>query len=147
MTSITPHLSARPADRMDDEIDLVGLVKAVLATWKAWFIAVVLVTAAYGAFQASKLVALSNEVTYAKPVRLTFPDAHKLQFPNGSAFAFGDIIAPAVVQLAHQRNHLDDYGMTVADLQGSLSAEPYAPTYPAIVEKYRKLLSDKKTKF
>ena len=63
MTSITPHLSARPADRMDDEIDLVGLVKAVLATWKAWFIAVVLVTAAYGAFQASKLVALSNEVT------------------------------------------------------------------------------------
>lgn len=147
MTSITPHLSAHPADRMDDEIDLLGLVKAVLATWKAWFIAVVLVTAAYGAFQASKLVALSNEVTYAKPIRLTFPDAHKLQFPNGSAFAFGDIIAPAVVQLAHQRNRLDDYGMTVADLQGSLSAEPYAPTYPAIVEKYRKVLSDKKLSF
>lgn len=149
MTSIItpPPSSANPADRMDDEIDLLGLVKAVLATWKIWLIALVVVTGLYGAYQASKVVILSNEVTYAKPIRLTFPDAHRLQFPNGSPFAFGDIIAPAVVQLAHQRNRLDDYGMTVADLQGSLSAEPYAPTYPAIIEKYRHLLADKKLNY
>ena len=134
MNHVAPSPSASSADRMDDEIDLLGLVKAVLATWKMWLIALIVVTALYGAFQASKIVILSNEITYAKPIRLTFPDAHKLQFPNGSPFAFGDIIAPAVIQLAHQRNRLDEYDMTVADLQGSLSAEPYAPTYPAIVE-------------
>ena len=147
MNHVASSPPADPVNRVDDEIDLLGLIKAVLATWKVWLLALIVVSALYGAYQASKIVILSNEITYAKPIRLTFPDAHKLQFPNGSPFAFGDIIAPAVVQLAHQRNRLDEYDMTVADLQGSLSAEPYAPTYPAIVEKYRKLLADKKLNF
>jgi hypothetical protein len=147
LTHVAPRPALNTLERSDDEIDLLGLLKAVLATWKLWFIALIVVTGLYGAYQASKIVILSNEVTYAKPIRLTFPDAHKLQFPNGSPFAFGDIIAPAVVQAAHQRNQLNEYDMSVADLQGSLSAEPYAPTYPAIVEKYHKLLADKKLTF
>lgn len=148
MTSLPqPSDQQSQAHRDHDEIDLLGLLKSVLATWKIWLIALVLVSALYGAYQASKILLLSNEITYAKPIRLIFPDAHKLQFPNGAPFSFGDIIAPVIVQAAHQRNHLDEYNMSIADLQGSLSAEPYAPTYPIIVKKYHGLLADKKLSF
>src|SRR5690606_6102366 len=124
--------------------DLLDLVKAFLATWKVWLVALILVTGLYGAFLAAKILLISNEVTYSKPIRLTFPNAHKLEFPSGAPFSFGDIVAPAVVQLAHQRNNLDEYDMSVADLQGSLSAAPYAPTYPLILERYSRLMGDKR---
>jgi hypothetical protein len=131
-------------DQHDDEIDLLDLVKALLATWKIWLIALILVTGLYGAFVAAKILFVSSEVTYSKPIRLTFLNAHNFVFPNGAPFSFGDIVAPAVVQTAHQRNRLDEYGMSVADLQGSLSAAPYAPTYPLILERYARQMADKR---
>lgn len=144
MTQSTQPSAPRSSDYDDDEIDLLDLVKAFLATWKVWLISLILVTGLYGAFLAAKILLVSDEVTYSKPIRLTFPNAHKFEFPSGAPFSFGDIVAPAVVQLAHERNNLDEYDMSVADLQGSLSAAPYAPTYPLILERYNRLMSDKR---
>jgi len=132
------------ADHSSDDIDLFELLKSLLATWKIWLLSLVIVSGFYGAAVVSKFLLVSSEVTYSKPIRLTFPDAHKLKFPNGAIFSFGDIVAPAVVQAAYQRNRLDEYGLTVTDLQGSLSAEPYAPTYPLIIQRYQRIMGDKR---
>lgn len=137
----------RQQDHSDDEIDLLGLIRALLRTWKIWLISLVVVTALYAGVQAAKIAFVADEVTYSKPIRLTFPGAHNLRFPNGALFSYGDIIAPAVVQIAHERNRLSDYGMGAAELQASLSAEPYAPTYPIIIDKYNKLLSARNLSF
>lgn len=134
-------------DHSDDEIDLLGLVRALLRTWKVWLISLVVVTGLYTSFHAAKIAVLAEEITYAKPIRLTFPGAHNLRFPNGSRFSFGDIIAPAIVQIAHERNNLAEYGMSASDLQASLSAEPYSPTYPIIIQQYNTLLAARNLTF
>lgn len=130
------------AERYDDEIDLLGLVRAVLRTWKVWLIALVVVTALYGTYHAMKIAAYSDEVTYSKPLRLTFPGAHNMEFPNGAPFSYGDIIASSVAEQAHERNNLDEYDMSASELQASLAVEPYAPEYPIIVQRYRKRLAN-----
>jgi hypothetical protein len=128
----------------DDEIDLLQLFRLLLKTWKHWLLALVIVSVVFGAIKALQIVLVVNEETYSKPIRLTFPNAHKLIFPSGAKFAYSDIVAPAVAQLAFERNKLSDHGLTIADLQGGLSAVPYAPTYPLIIRKYEKLMGDKK---
>jgi hypothetical protein len=128
----------------EDEIDLLQLLRSLLKTWKPLLVALVAVSVIFGATKALQLVFVVNQATYSKPIRLTFPNAHKLVFPSGAKFSYSDIIAPAVVQMAFERNKLGDFGLSVADLQGSLSAVPYAPTYPVIIKRYEKLMSDKK---
>lgn len=127
-----------------DEIDLLALVKSVFSTWRFVLVALLLVSLLFGTYKAIKIAFLPGEVTYSKPIRLTFKGADKLEFPSGAKFAYGDIIAPAVAALAHQRNNLSAYGISVEQLQQSLRAEPYAPTYDLIMLKYQKKMADKK---
>jgi hypothetical protein len=127
-----------------DEIDLLQLFKSLLKTWKTWLLALIAVSVVFGAIKAVQILFVVNEAAYSKPIRLTFPNAHKLIFPSGAKFAYSDIVAPAVAKVAFERNKLGDYGLSIADLQGGLSATPYAPTYPLIIKKYEKLMSDKK---
>lgn len=128
----------------NDEIDLLQLFSSIVKVWKYWVVALVLVTIIFGGIKASQIILVQNGAVYSKPIRLTFPNVQNLQFPSGAKFAYGDIVAPAVVQLAFERNKLDAYGFSVADLQGALSSMPYAPTYPLVVLKYNKMMSDKK---
>ncbi|UUA71433.1 hypothetical protein [Cellvibrio sp. QJXJ] len=128
----------------DDEIDLLGLLRALLKTWKVWFVALVLVSAIFGAVKAIQTLATTPETVYSKPIRLTFPNAHLQQFPSGAKFAHSDIIAPAIAQQVFERNNLSAYGLKISDFQRGLSATPYSPTYPLIIERYSRRLSDKR---
>ncbi len=128
----------------NDEIDLLQLLKCALATWKHWLVALVIVSAIYGGIKAVQIAALTSEVVYSKPIRLTFPNAHKLTFPSGAKFSYSDIVAPAVVKIAYERNNLKDYDISVAELQAALTAAPYSPTYPLIIKRYGMLMGDKK---
>lgn len=127
-----------------DEIDLVGLFRSILGTWKFLVLSLFVVTLIFGAIKATQLSFTVTESVYSKPIRLTFPNASKLVFPSGAKFSYSDIVAPAVVQVAYERNKLSDFGFVVSDLQSGLSAAPYAPTYPLVLKRYEKLMSDKK---
>lgn len=128
----------------DDEIDLVGLFRGILSTWRFLVLSLLLVTLIFGAIKAIQLSFIVTESVYSKPIRLTFPNANKLVFPSGAKFSYSDIVAPAVVQVAYERNKLSDFGFVVSDLQAGLNAAPYAPTYPLVLKRYEKLMSDKK---
>lgn len=130
--------------QVNDEIDLLQLFKSALATWKHWLIALIVVSAAFGAVKALQIAALTPETVYSKPIRLTFPNAHKLLFPSGAKFAYNDIVAPAVVQAAFERNKIAEYGWTVGELQAALTAAPYSPSYPLLMKRYGILMADKK---
>ncbi len=130
--------------QVNDEIDLLQLLKSALATWKHWLIALVVVSAAYGAVKAIQIAALTPETVYSKPIRLTFPNAHKLLFPSGAKFAYSDIVAPAVIKTAYERNNVKDHGWSVSDLQAAITASPYSPSYPLLMKRYGILMADKK---
>lgn len=127
-----------------DEVDLVDILRSIFATWKVLLLTLCLVTLLFGVIKAVQLSFTVTESVYSKPIRLTFPNANKLVFPSGAKFAYSDIVAPAVIQVAYERNKLSDFGFTVSDLQAGLSASPYSPTYPLVIKKYEKLMSDKK---
>lgn len=126
------------------EIDLIGLFRGILGTWKLLIASLFLVTLFFGVIKATQLSFTVSESVYSKPIRLTFPNANRLVFPSGAKFAYSDIVAPAVVQVAYERNKLANYGFSVSDLQAGLSVSPYAPTYPLVIKKYEKMMSDKK---
>lgn len=128
----------------NDEIDLLSLLKSALATWKHVLIALVIVSAVYGGIKAAQVSLLTTEVSYSKPIRLMFPNAHKLQFPNGAKFSYSDIVAPAVVKIAYDRNRIKEYDISVAELQAALTAAPYSPGYPLIIKRYGMLMGDKR---
>jgi hypothetical protein len=129
----------------DDDIDLLGLLQSVFKTWKVWLVSMIVISIIFLGIQAFKvLIKDSDETVFSKPLRLTFAGAHKQVFPSGAKFNYSDIVAPAVVQQAFDRNKLDNFGLNIADLQGGLTATPYAPTYPLIIERYNKLMADKK---
>lgn len=128
----------------EDDIDLLGLLRALLKTWKVWVIALVVVSAVFGGLKALQILATTPETVFSKPIRLTFPEAHNLRFPSGARFVHSDIVSSSIAQQIFERNHLDNYGLTVADFQGGLSATPYSPEYPLIVERYTRMMSDKK---
>lgn len=136
--------NASTHEQHGDEIDLLALLKSVLSTWRIVLLALVIVSILFGIYKAIKISFLPSEITYSKPIRLTFKGADKLEFPNGAKFNYGDIIAPAVASLAHERNRLNEYGISVEQLQQALRAEPYAPTYPLIMLQYQKKMADKK---
>ena len=141
MSTIQPSQESTQAN---DEIDLLKLFKSALATWKHWLIALFVITALYGAIKAVQISLLTQEITYSKPIRLTFPNAHKLIFPSGAKFAYNDIVSPAVVRVAYDRNNIKDYGISVGELQAALTAAPYSPEYPLIVKRYNLLMGDKR---
>ena len=145
--SPTPHTSVEllhPRNSNDD-IDLLDLMQSVLKTWKVWLVSIVVVSAVFLGIQALKvLISNPDETIFSKPIRLTFPNAHKQIFPSGAKFNYSDIVAPAVVQLAYERNKLANFDLSIADLQGGLSAIPYSPTYPLIIERFNRLMGDKK---
>lgn len=128
----------------DDDIDILGIFRSIFDTWKFLVLSLFLVTLAFWTLKALQLSFTVTEAVYSKPIRLTFPNANKLLFPSGAKFAYSDIVAPAVVQVAYERNKLSDFGFSVSDLQAGLSTSPYAPTYPLVIKKYEKLMSDKK---
>lgn len=127
-----------------DEIDLLQLVKSALATWKHWLVALIIVSAIYGGIKAIQIAALTPETVYSKPIRLTFPNAHKLLFPSGAKFAYSDIVAPAVIKIAYERNNIKDYDWSISELQAALTASPYSPSYPLLIKRYGILMADKK---
>lgn len=128
----------------DDEIDLLGLLRALIKTWKIWLISMVVASVVFGAITALKLLAVVPETVYSKPIRLTFPNAHRQEFPSGARFVHSDIIAPAIAQQVFERNNLSTYGLNIADFQRGLSATPFSPSYPLILERYNLRLVDKK---
>lgn len=138
----TPTTYEQP--QSNDEIDLLKLFKAALATWKHVLFALIIVSAVYGGIKAVQISLLTQEIVYSKPIRLMFPNAHKLVFPNGAKFAYSDIVAPAVVKIAYDRNSIKEYGISVSDLQAALTAAPYSPQYPLILKRYGALMGDKR---
>ncbi|MBK8188065.1 MAG: hypothetical protein IPK77_12930 [Cellvibrio sp.] len=129
---------------VSDEIDLLQLLKSALATWKHWLVALIIVSAIYGGIKAIQIAAVTQETVYSKPIRLTFPNAHKLLFPSGAKFAYSDIVAPAVIKIAYERNNIKDYEWSVSELQAALTASPYSPSYPLLMKRYGILMADKK---
>ncbi len=138
------NIHTQDPSQSNDEIDLLQLLKSALATWKHLLVALVIVSAIYGGIKAIQIAALTSEVVYSKPIRLTFPNAHKLTFPSGAKFSYSDIVAPAVVKIAYERNNIKDYNFSVAELQAALTAAPYSPSYPLIIKRYGMLMGDKK---
>lgn len=139
----TPSAYEQPP-HPNDEIDLLKLFKSALATWKHALIALIIVSAVYGVIKAVQISLLTQEMVYSKPIRLMFPNAHKLVFPNGAKFAYNDIVSPAVVKIAYDRNNIKEYGISVSELQTALTAAPYSPQYPLIIKRYGILMSDKR---
>lgn len=127
-----------------DEIDLLKLFKSAAATWKHWLIALIVVSALYGGIKAFQISVLTQEITYSKPIRLTFPNAHKLKFPSGARFAYNDIVSPSVIRTAYDRNNVKDYDVSIGELQAALTAAPYSPQYPLIIKRYSILTANKK---
>lgn len=127
-----------------DEIDLLGLIKSILSTWKIVIISAIIVTGAYAGLTALNALIASNEQVFQKPIKLTFPGAHELKFSNGAKFRYSDIVAPAVVQKVYERNNIAALGLSATQFQNSLTAFPYSPEYPAIYEKYSRRMGDKK---
>ncbi|PUA27602.1 MAG: hypothetical protein B0W54_13650 [Cellvibrio sp. 79] len=137
-------VSHEQSPQNNDEIDLLKLFKATAATWKYWLIALIIVSAVYGAVKAFQISALTQEITYSKPIRLTFPNAHKLKFPSGARFAYNDIVSPSVIRIAYDRNNIKDYNVSIGELQAALTAAPYSPQYPLIIKRYSILTANKK---
>lgn len=138
-----PSIKSNVGDNAD-EIDLLNVLSSVFKTRKIWLLSVIIASLVFGAIKAIECLRMAPEAAYSKPIRLTFPNAQKLIFPSGAKFSYSDIVAPSVVQAAYERNNLGKYDLSVADLQGGLSATPYSPTYPFIIERYNKLLGDKR---
>lgn len=136
--------TSQPTQSSSDEIDLLQLIQSVTRTWKVWFIALFLVTLALITFHAVRILIAVPEQTFSTPIRLSFPGVKQDRFPSGAKFSIGDIVAPSVVKLAYEKNKLEDYGFSIADIQGALSATPYSPTYPLIMARYKKRMEDKK---
>ncbi|HTF96206.1 MAG TPA: hypothetical protein VL995_08745 [Cellvibrio sp.] len=128
----------------NDEIDVLELFKSALATWRSWIIALTIVSLCFGAIKALQVIIFNDEISYSKPIRLTFPNAHNLTFPSGAKFAYSDIVSPAVVKIAYDRNNIAEAGISVAELQAALTATPHSPQYPLILKRYGMLMSDKK---
>lgn len=128
----------------NDEIDILGLMRAVIKTWRAWLLSILIASLVFGAIKMVEILTLTPETVYSKPIRLMFPNAHKREFPSGAKFAHGDIIAPAIAQQVFERNKLNNYGLTVAEFQRGLSASSFSPSYPLILERYNRRLSDKR---
>lgn len=127
-----------------DDIDLLQLIKSILSTWKIVFIATIITTAAYAGVTALNALIASDERVFQKPIKLTFPGAHDLKFASGARFRYSDIVAPAVVQKVYERNNIATTGLSTTQFQSSLTAFPYSPEYPAIYEKFSRLMGDKK---
>lgn len=127
-----------------DDIDLLAIIKSVLSTWKICLLFMVLVSAAYLAVKSATILAITPEQIYQKPIRLTFPGAHELTFPNGSPFQYSDIVSPAVAQRVYERNNLKELGISAAEFQRELTSFPFSPQYPLIYESYVRKMSDKK---
>jgi hypothetical protein len=143
---LSQQIHSEPHDHFssNNEMDLIDIILCVFKTWKPLVICLIFVSVVFGAIKAIQILVLVPEATYSKPIRLTFPGAHKMTFPSGAKFSYSDIVASTVVKEVHEKNQLQDFGFSVADLQRGLSATPYAPTYPLIIERYNKLMSDKK---
>lgn len=144
MSQQIPPQSSDRFSSNESDIDLLSLMLGIFKVWKLWAISILIVSVAFGTIKAAQILSIAPESTYSKPIRLTFPNAHKMIFPSGAKFSYSDIVAPAVVEEVHEKNQLRNFEFSVADLQRGLSATPYAPTYPLIIERYNKLLNDKK---
>jgi hypothetical protein len=127
-----------------DDIDLSNFFLAVLKTWKPWLLAVISVTVIFVIIKSLQILIYPQEITYSKPIRLTFLDRGSLTFPNGQNFSYSDIVSPTVVQQVYQHNNVQSKDISIADLQLGLSSVPYSPQYPFIKKRYEKLLDNKK---
>jgi hypothetical protein len=126
-----------------DVIDLSNLFLSVLKTWKPWLLAVISVSVIFVIIKSLQIL-IFDDFTYSKPIRLTFLDRGSLTFPNGQKFSYSDIVSPTVVQQVYQHNNVQSEDISIADLQLSLRATPYAPQIPFIKKRYEQLLDNKK---
>jgi hypothetical protein len=127
-----------------DDIDLSKLFSSIIKTWKPWLLAVISVTVIFVIIKVTQILLFPQEITYSKPIRLTFLDRDKLTYPNGAAFSYSDIVSPTVVQQVYQTNNIQSKNISIADLQLALSSTPYSPDYPFIKKRFEQLLDNKK---
>lgn len=132
---------------LDDEIDLLALIKAILATWKAWLLAVVVASVLFVGFQAYAHLVAQETAPYTKVISLTFSGVDRGEYPNGAPYRIQDIIAPAVLQSVHGDLGLSDYGLSLTDLSSRITVEPYTPYYREIMAKYDTLVGGKNQSF
>lgn len=141
----TPHPDYR--HDFNDEIDLLGLIKAVLATWKIWLLAVLAATTIFGASQLVGLLDRVESAPFSKAIAITFQGADQGVYPSGAPYRVQDIVAPAVLQSVYEDLTIADTGVSIADFQNSITIQPYTPYYREILAKYDSLLDPKNMDF
>lgn len=137
----------QPLRTLDDEIDLLALIKAVLATWKVWLLTVVVASVMFVAYQAYNHLNAMETARFTKVISLTFSGVDRGEYPNGAPYRIQDIIAPAVLQSVHADLGIAEYGMSLSELHSKITIEPYSPYYREIMAKYDALLAPKNQSF
>lgn len=127
---------------LDDEIDLLELIRAVLRAWKVWLLTILFVTAVYGSYQLVGYLAAHDALPHSKIITLTFKGVDSGQYPSGSTFQIQDIISPAVVQVSYEAEKLQESGLSAVEFQNRISIEPYTPFYREVMERFGVLLAN-----
>ncbi len=102
-------------------------------------------------------IAIPAEQTFQNAVNFTFfnnnvdknakEEENVLLYPNGLRFSLNDLTSPLVIEKVYQDNKLFEKGIKKRDFIASIRVSPYAPTYKAIVNRYRARLKDRKLTF
>lgn len=134
--------SIREDSVYDDEIDLLALLKALLATWKHWFLSIILVSVVFGAVLLPSYFYASKQALYTKNISFSFKGADSAEYPSGATFRLNDIVAPAIVQSVYSKlgEELTSQ-FSVSELNNAVNIQPYTPFYDEIDKKYSLLLA------
>ena len=131
------HIKSSVRDNYDDnEIDMVELFGLIWRTRYIVIVSIILATCLYFAFTATNYLASVENTTYGRVIKLTFPGVEEGKYPNGSVFAYQDIIAPNIVAKVYEKNAIEKLDISLSDFSSMLLAEPYSPQYPLIIKQY-----------
>ena len=126
------------------EADPGRLLPDLRAVRKPAGIAVLVVSLAYLGFWVLKEAMSPSLRIWSTNIQLTFEGADRNRYPDGTTFVVQDLVTPRLLRSVYEINRIADHGVLAKDFVQSLNVRRWSPDYEIIVEKYNRLLSQKK---
>lgn len=128
----------------EDEINLQDLFAAVWKTRIIWLIAIMAVSAIFWGSLIARSMSLPTVERFVLPLYLTFENAEKGEYPNGTIFSRSDLISTTILEEVYENHQLSSFGMDAGMFRQAVSVAPYAPDEGMIRAKYESVLADNK---
>ena len=120
------------------EMDLRALIMLAWGMRYHLVVAFVAVTIAYWGYWLVRSDEPSRP-TYSRVVQFVFDGVEQGQYPNGSPFHIGDVIAPRLTSSLYEIHGLRERGVPAEVFANAFSIEPYTPEYQYILERSEQL--------